>query len=108
MSHDQYNKIVKCTIYGIIETDRCDSCDPFFKEGCTAKEVTLSESPCDFSNDPAILIEEIDNPNTKSIEESAKRYSKHLSRSLTIDYAFIAGAKSEAAKQYWKNYFKHN
>jgi len=106
MSHDQYNEMTKCPHCGYmnpptdlkeLDADRCDSCWRIM--------FIFSESPCDFSNDPAILVDEV---KVDSIEEAAKEYSKHLSRPLTIDYAFIAGAKSEASKQYWKNYFKHN
>jgi hypothetical protein len=69
-----------------------------------SKEVLAYESPSDFSEDPAILVEEV---KVDSIEEAAKNYYIN-STYFREREAFILGAKSEAAKQYWLNYFKHN
>jgi hypothetical protein len=136
--------ILNCPRFGIIQPEnKCDDC---FRQGtiCGAKEVKLSESPSDFSGDPAILIEEVKEsklyqcPYSKattcvmdegcascetfgeylntikeevkvdSIEEAATEYADDEEDYYTAKNAFIAGAKSEAAKQYWENYFKHN
>jgi hypothetical protein len=144
MSNDIYNENIKCPHCGYLNppidlrTFKSNKC-----EDCGRLIVKLSESPCDFSGDPAILVEEVKQPKLYQcpfdiatrccMEEGCKgcktwaesllkkekikiedwaiqyaaRYQNEDTRN-SVRIAYYNGATSEAAKQYWENYFKHN